>query len=78
MSAGLSFGGLLVVSIVAVAAPLVAGAIPGVKIPAVVLEIIAGIVIGPSVLGWVEVDQPIAVLALVGLAFLGSSDFSGV
>jgi Kef-type K+ transport system membrane component KefB len=35
-----------------------------------VLEIVAGIVVGPSVLGWVEVDEPIAVLALVGLAFL--------
>jgi Kef-type K+ transport system membrane component KefB len=67
---GLSFGGLLVVALVAVAAPLVANAIPRVKIPAVVLEILAGIAIGPSVLGWVEVDQPVAVLSLVGLAFL--------
>ena len=34
------------------------------------LEIVAGIIIGPSVLGWVDVDTPIAVLSLVGLAFL--------
>ena len=27
-------------------------------------------VLGPSVLGWVEVDLPVQVLALVGLAFL--------
>jgi Kef-type K+ transport system membrane component KefB len=67
---GLSFGGLLLVALVAVAAPLVANAIPRVKVPAVVLEILAGIAIGPSVLGWVEVDQPVAVLSLVGLAFL--------
>ncbi|HEX2043223.1 MAG TPA: cation:proton antiporter [Acidimicrobiales bacterium] len=67
---GLSFGGLLVVALVAVAAPLAANAIPRVKIPAVVLEILAGIAIGPSMLGWVEVDQPVAVLSLVGLAFL--------
>lgn len=70
MTEGLSFGGLLVVALIAVGAPLVANAIPRVKIPGVVLEILAGIVVGPSVLGWVEVDQPIAVLALVGLAFL--------
>jgi Kef-type K+ transport system membrane component KefB len=66
----LAFGGLLIVSLIAVIAPLVANAIPGVKVPGVVLEIVAGIVVGPSVLGWVEVDEPIAVLALVGLAFL--------
>jgi Kef-type K+ transport system membrane component KefB len=67
---GLAFGGLLVVALIAVAAPLVARAIPGVKVPSVVLEIVAGIVIGPSVLGWVDVDTPIAVVSLVGLAFL--------
>jgi Kef-type K+ transport system membrane component KefB len=31
---------------------------------------VAGIVVGPSVLGWVSVDAPIRVLALIGLAFL--------
>ena len=35
-----------------------------------VLEIVIGIVIGPAVLGWVEIDEPVEVLALVGLAFL--------
>jgi Kef-type K+ transport system membrane component KefB len=35
-----------------------------------VLEIVAGIVIGPSVLGWVEIDDPIRVLATFGLAYL--------
>ena len=35
-----------------------------------VLEIVAGIVVGPSVLGWVEVDDTIAVVATLGLAFL--------
>ena len=38
--------------------------------PAVVLEIVAGIVVGPSVLGWVEIDDTIAVVATLGLAFL--------
>jgi len=35
-----------------------------------VLEIVAGIVIGPSVLGRVEVDQAVQVVALIGLAFV--------
>jgi Kef-type K+ transport system membrane component KefB len=33
-------------------------------------EIVAGIVIGPSVLGWAEVDATVSVLALIGLAIL--------
>jgi len=35
-----------------------------------VLEILAGIVLGPSVLAWVEVDQAVEVLATIGLAYL--------
>lgn len=70
MTGGLTFGNLLVVALIAVAAPLLARTIPGIKVPAVVLEIVAGIVVGPSVLGWVDVDEPVTVLALVGVAFL--------
>jgi Kef-type K+ transport system membrane component KefB len=40
------------------------------RFPAVVLEIIAGIVVGPQVLDWVEVDLPVSIVALLGLAFL--------
>ena len=65
-----AFDNLLVVVAVAFAAPLVLGFFPGVKLPSVVLEILAGIVIGPSVLGIVHVDQAISVIALLGLAFL--------
>jgi len=39
-------------------------------VPAPVLEIVAGIVLGPSVLGWVRIDAPVEVLALVGLTSL--------
>lgn len=70
MTEGLSFGGLLIVALIAVAAPLVARLIPGIKIPSVVLEIVAGIIVGPAVLGWVEIDAPITVLSLLGVAFL--------
>src|SRR5262245_14435080 len=65
-----SFGGLLIVVAVAFAAPFVLGLLPQVKLPSVVLEIIAGIVIGPSVLGIVHVDQSISVISVIGLAFL--------
>src|ERR1043165_1204077 len=65
-----SLDGLLIVVAVAFAAPLLLGLSPGLRIPAVVLEIVAGIVVGPSVLGWVEVDPAIAVTATLGLAFL--------
>jgi Kef-type K+ transport system membrane component KefB len=50
--------------------PLALGLVPSVRIPSVVLEIAAGIVIGPAVLGLVEVDLPLQVLAMLGLAFL--------
>ena len=65
-----SFSGLLIISAVAFGAPLLLGLFPRVRAPAVVLEIVAGIVVGPSVLGWVEVDATISVVATLGLAFL--------
>jgi Kef-type K+ transport system membrane component KefB len=64
------FGGLLLVVVVAFLSPFLLGLFPRLRVPSVVFEISAGIVIGPSVLGWVELDQTIEVLALVGLAFL--------
>ena len=64
------FDDLLLVAAVAFTAPFLLGLKPSLRLPSVVLEIVAGIVIGPSVLGLVEVDQTLAVLALVGLAFV--------
>ncbi|MFN2505087.1 MAG: cation:proton antiporter [Acidimicrobiales bacterium] len=65
-----SFGNLLIVAVVAASAPLLVGFAPAIRVPAVVLEILAGILVGPSGLGWVEIDLPIQILALIGLAFL--------
>jgi Kef-type K+ transport system membrane component KefB len=65
-----SFDNLLIIAAIAVLAPLIAGALPKLRIPAVVLEIVAGIVVGPTGFGWVEIDLPVQVLALFGLAFL--------
>ncbi|MEP7054109.1 MAG: cation:proton antiporter [Actinomycetota bacterium] len=64
------FENLLIICVVAVIAPLVIGFAPRLRIPAVVLEIVAGVIVGPSVLGWVRVDLPVQILALIGLAFL--------
>src|SRR3954454_14806062 len=65
-----SFTDLLIVAAVAAAVPLALGWVPRLRVPGVVLEIVAGVVLGPSVLGWVEADLPVQVLVLFGLAFL--------
>jgi Kef-type K+ transport system membrane component KefB len=65
-----SFGNLLIVAAVGFAAPFVLGLAPRVRLPSVVVEIVAGIVIGPSVLGLVEIDESVEVIALLGLAFV--------
>ena len=65
-----SFYGLLIVAVVAFAAPLLLGLSPARRLPSVVLEIVAGIIIGPSGFGWVKVDVPTSILSLLGLAFL--------
>jgi Kef-type K+ transport system membrane component KefB len=63
-------GDPLLVVAVTFAAPFVLGLFPRVRLPSVVLEIVAGIVIGPALLGIVEFDQAIEVVSLIGLAFL--------
>ena len=68
--AELHFTNLLIVVAAAFAVPLLLAMVPSLRLPAVVLEIVVGIVVGPSGLGWVEIDEPIAVLSLIGLAFL--------
>jgi Kef-type K+ transport system membrane component KefB len=52
------------------AAPSLVSLAPRLRMPAVVLEIVLGIVVGPSGLDWVDVDIPVRVLALIGLSFL--------
>jgi len=66
----LSFANLLVVCAIAVVAPLLLGFAPRVRVPSAVLEIVAGILVGPAFLGWVDVDVVLRVLSLIGLAFL--------
>jgi Kef-type K+ transport system membrane component KefB len=66
----ISFMAVLLVAAIAFLVPLGLGLAPSLRIPSVVLEISAGIMIGPAVLGLVDVDLPLQVLALLGLAFL--------
>jgi Kef-type K+ transport system membrane component KefB len=65
-----SLDNLLLILLIAFAVPFLLGLFPRLLLPSVVLEIIAGIVVGPSVLGLVEVDQAVEVVALIGLAFV--------
>src|SRR6266487_4476336 len=65
-----SFSGLLIVATVAFLAPLLLALTPARRLPEIVLEIVAGIIIGPSVLGWVKVDLPISILSVLGLAII--------
>jgi Kef-type K+ transport system membrane component KefB len=61
---------LLVVIAVAFAAPFLLALVPRVRLPEPVLEILAGIVLGPSLLNVVQFDTPVAVLSFLGLSFL--------
>src|SRR5215208_2017136 len=60
----ISLTGLLIVAAIGLSL------VPALRIPSVVIEIAVGIVIGPAVLGLAEVDVPLQVMALLGLAFL--------
>jgi Kef-type K+ transport system membrane component KefB len=60
---------LLAVAVVAAVTPLIAGALPGPKIPQVVLFLIGGIIIGPHGLGLAN-SESVQLVANVGLGFL--------
>jgi Kef-type K+ transport system membrane component KefB len=63
-------GTLLLILGVALIAPLIASSFPQLRVPALVLEILFGIIIGPQVLDLVAVTPPIELLANLGLASL--------
>src|SRR6266516_3806535 len=64
-----SFSSVAVIAVVALISPLTVG-FTGLRLPAIVVEILLGIVVGPQVLGWASNDEPVQVLSLIGLAFL--------
>jgi Kef-type K+ transport system membrane component KefB len=63
-------GVLLALFVMLVAAKIMAEIFERLRQPAVVGEILAGVVIGPSVLGWVQPSELITILAEVGVIFL--------
>lgn len=66
----ITFNGVLIIAAVAVLVPVVLALVPRLPLPGAVLEVIAGIVIGPSVLGWVHLDLPTSILSDLGLGML--------
>ena len=64
------FTDILWMSLVAVGAPLVVALVPSLRVPAVVLEIVGGIIIGPEVFNISTPDTHVRMLATIGLAFL--------
>jgi Kef-type K+ transport system membrane component KefB len=58
-----------IVAVVAVAVPLLLR-LARVRLPEIVVQIMLGIVIGPQLLGWARIDEPVRVLSIVGLGFL--------
>ncbi|MBS5451073.1 MAG: cation:proton antiporter [Coriobacteriia bacterium] len=61
---------LLIISIVALAGPLVAGLIPGKPVPEVVFLIILGAVLGPNMLGVLQITEGVRTVGQLGSAFL--------
>src|SRR5579863_5164030 len=66
----LSFNSVLIIAAIAVVVPVVLGLLPRLPVPGAVLMVVAGIVVGPSVLGWARIDAPVQVLAQLGLGML--------
>lgn len=61
---------LVVIATAAVLAPVLAELLRRFRIPSVLFELMLGIIIGPAVLGWAEVDGFVSGLSALGLSFL--------
>lgn len=59
-----------IISVVAVLAPFIANAIPKKPIPEVVFLLVAGAILGPHVLHFIDISEPIKLFSELGLAFL--------
>ena len=66
----LSFNSVLIIAAISVLVPVVLGLLPRLPVPGAVLMVVAGIIVGPSVLGWARIDAPVQVLAQLGLGML--------
>src|SRR6201991_3955149 len=66
----ISFNSVLIIAGISVFVPVVLGLLPRLPVPGAVLEVVAGIIVGPSVLNWVRIDAPVQVLSALGLGML--------
>jgi Kef-type K+ transport system membrane component KefB len=65
-----SFNSVLIIAGISVLVPAILGLLPWLPVPGAVLQVIFGIVVGPSVLGWARIDAPVQVLSTLGLGML--------
>lgn len=61
---------LLGVSIIAFVIPFTLGFFPKLRIPSIVLELVAGYIFGPAVLGWISPGPVVSIIATIGVAML--------
>ena len=61
---------LLVISVIALVSPLVAGAIPHKPVPEVVLLVFLGALLGPNMAGLFQIDAGVEIVSNLGTAFL--------
>ncbi|MBT2393583.1 cation:proton antiporter [Streptomyces sp. ISL-1] len=66
----MSYDNLVIVLVVAAGVPFLLAAVPRVPLPGPVLEIVAGVVLGPAVLNVVQADATVQALSIIGLSFL--------
>ncbi|WP_188188445.1 cation:proton antiporter [Nonomuraea sp. SYSU D8015] len=66
----MSYDNLLIVLAVAAGVPFLLAAVPRLPVPGAVLEIVAGVVLGPAVLNVVAADTAVQALSVIGLGFL--------
>ncbi len=64
------FRALVVVAVIAVAAPILVSLVPRLRIPAVVVEVVLGAVVGPGGLGVIAPNAATEVLSFLGLGYL--------
>jgi len=65
----MSLASAALVSLLAFVAPLFVRLIR-LPVPDIVVQILFGIIVGPQVLCWARIDEPVRVLSLIGLSFL--------
>jgi hypothetical protein len=68
--APVAFNSVLIIAGISVLVPVILGLLPWLPVPGAVLQVIFGIVVGPSVLGWARIDAPVQVLSTLGLGML--------